>query len=179
MAFSGQFRSAGIWLPEAVSLAEHQPCTVSVTVDALVQNAKNAVLRCVITDAEGRAVATCCQALANGLQGLQLTIADARLWWCNGMGQAYLYTVTVTAEDASGAVLDRFTQRLGLRTIALEEPDLGENGSGFVFLLNGVPVFCKGANHVPCDCLPGRVTTEKERQLVRLARDEHMNMLRV
>ena len=164
---------------EAKTIDEGQPCAVKITVDALVQKEEGAVLRCRILDKANAVVAECCHALENGTKEMELTIPNAHLWWCNGMGEAYLYTVAVTAEDANGGVLDRFTQRLGLRTIALTEPDLGENGSGFVFLLNGVPVFCKGANHVPCDCLPGRITPDKERQLVTLARDEHMNMLRL
>lgn len=112
-------------------------------------------------------------------QEVELVIQPARLWWCNGLGEPYLYTVTVTLEDTHNAVLDSCNQRLGLRTIDLTEPDLGNGERGFTFVLNGVPVFCKGANHVPCDCLPGRITPEKDHSLIALARDAHMNTLRV
>lgn len=159
-------------------VAEGQPCQVAVSVEGENVSGEAVTLTCAIADAEGRTVAQCSSALAAS-QTLQLSIPEARLWWCNGMGEAHLYTVTVTAQDASGSVLDRWTQRLGLRTIALVEPVFGEDDTGFTFVLNGEPVFCKGANHVPCDCLPGRITPERERCLVALARDEHMNMLRV
>ena len=164
---------------EETNLAEGQPCTVKVTAEILRPDAQEVVLCCGIYDQEGYKVASCHQRMTGEAQEVQLTIQQAHLWWCNEMGEPYLYTVSVALEDAHDQVLDSFSQRLGLRTIALAEPELNENESGFTFLLNGVPVFCKGANHVPCDCLPGRVTPEKERALITLARDEHMNMLRV
>ena len=151
---------------------EGQPCRVSVTVEAT----EPCMAVCRIADREGNVVARSEQAAG---QDMLLTIPHARLWWCNGMGEPYLYTVTVDLTDAEGNLLDRHVQRLGLRTVALIEPELGHGESGFTFVLNGEKVFCKGANHVPCDCLPGRITAEKERRLIALARDEHMNMLRV
>lgn len=188
--------SCGIWKPVYLTCYEHaaihdvyarmagsklsegQPCQVDVTVEAERLSPGPMALCCTIADEGGAVVAQCNADLADQ-QTLHLTIPHARLWWCNGMGQPYLYTVKATVMDASGTELDSRTHRLGLRTIRLDEPDLGQDETGFTFVLNGVPVFCKGANHVPCDCLPGRITAEKERQLVALARDEHMNMLRI
>ena len=156
--------------------AEGQPCQVAVSAEVAPCSQEPFSLACRIADQEGRTVA---QASGDTVADLHLTIPQARLWWCNGMGESHLYTVTVEVLDASGAVLDSRTQRLGLRTIKLLEPDQGNDETGFTFVLNGEPVFCKGANHVPCDCLPGRITPEKERQLIALARDEHINMLRI
>lgn len=164
---------------EENTLAEGQPCTVKVTAEILRPDAEGMVLNIGIYDSEGNKVAACHQPMTGNTQEAELVIQRAHLWWCNGLGEPYLYTVTVTLEDTHDAVLDSFNQRLGLRTIALTEPDLGNGEHGFTFVLNGVPVFCKGANHVPCDCLPGRIAPEKERALIALARDAHMNMLRV
>lgn len=160
------------------SVAENQPCQVDVTIAMEQISPLPVVLHCTVTDADGNTVAQCGASPA-AQQTLRLSIPHAHLWWCNGMGEPYLYTVTVSALDASGHPVDSRSHRLGLRTIELQEPDLGQNETGFTFVLNGKPVFCKGANHVPCDCLPGRITAETERQLIALARDEHMNMLRI
>lgn len=158
---------------EAV-IAEGQPCRVAVAVE--VENrAASCTLVCHIADQDGSVVAQC---RSTGSE-MHLTIPEARLWWCNGMGESHLYTVTIDVEDASGSLLDSRTQRLGLRTIELVEPDLDNDETGFTFVLNGEKVFCKGANHVPCDCLPGRITPEKEQALITLAKDGHMNMLRI
>ncbi len=163
--------------PAAVP-AEGESCPVDVTVSSVAYK-PGCMLHCRITNREGQLVAQAAEALSGSEQTLHLTIPEAHLWWCNGMGESYLYTVTLQATDEDGHLLDEMTQRLGLHSIALEEPVFENGESGFTFVLNGEKVFCKGANHVPCDCLPGRITPEKERALVALARDEHMNMLRI
>lgn len=110
---------------------------------------------------------------------LPLTIPDAKLWWSNGLGDPYLYNIEFTLHAPDGTPVQTVTQEYGIRSISLREESLSENESGFTFVLNGVPVFCKGANHVPADCLIGRITDEKTTALVHLAADSHMNMLRV
>lgn len=110
---------------------------------------------------------------------MEITIPDARLWWCNGIAEPYQYLVTVTLHDRQGKILDSAIRHYGVRSISLREETLSAEESGFTFLLNGEPVFCKGANHVPADCLIGRITDEKSRALVDMAADSHMNMLRV
>lgn len=131
-------------------------------------------VRCRVTDAQG-AGAEC----TSWGSEAELTIDKARLWWCSGMGEPHLYTVTAELLDAQGKIVHALTQSFGLRTIALREEPLSEEESGFTFVLNGEPVFCKGANVTPADCLAGRVTAQRERTLVAMARDAHMNMLRV
>jgi beta-mannosidase len=46
-------------------------------------------------------------------------------------------------------------------------------------LINGVPVFAKGANWIPADSFPTRISKDKYRQLLESVRDTNMNMLRV
>lgn len=163
--------------PAENDLQEGQPCRVLVTVAQ--HQAAPCIIRNTIVDRDGQTVAQAVAQTSTAQTTLSLTIPEAKLWWCNEMGDAYLYTVKVSLEDAQGNVLDEQTQRLGLRTIALEEAPLPNDETSFTFVLNGERVFCKGANHVPCDCLPGRITPEKERALIAMAKDEHMNMLRI
>lgn len=158
--------------------AEGVPCKVTVTAAAIADR-EGCTLNCTIRDREGALVAEERKRLAAGEQTFEMTIPQAHLWWCNGMGDSYLYTVTAAAVTADGQVLDANTHRLGLRSIALIEPELPNGETGFTFVLNGEKVFAKGANHVPCDCLPGRITPEKEQALVAIAKDEYMNMLRI
>ncbi|MBN1458529.1 MAG: hypothetical protein JXA57_03270, partial [Armatimonadetes bacterium] len=49
----------------------------------------------------------------------------------------------------------------------------------FTFVVNGVPIFAKGANWVPTDSLLSRVTPEKYEALIRDACGANFNMLRV
>ena len=110
---------------------------------------------------------------------LSFAIPQARLWWSNGLGCPYLYHIEFTLHAPDGTPIQTVAQDYGIRSISLREEALSETESGFTFVLNGVPVFCKGANHVPADCLIGRITDTKTEALVALAADSHMNMLRV
>ena len=99
-------------------------------------------------------------------------VTDPQHWWPAGLGDQPLYALTVTLGTQTE------TRRLGLRTIELvTEPD--DVGAGFAIQVNGVPVFCKGANWVPADALPGRTTAAKTRALLQSAVDANMNMIRV
>lgn len=108
---------------------------------------------------------------------LKLTIPNPQLWWPNGLGAQKLYTLRarLLVNDKAS---DELSTRVGLRTLELrQQPD--KEGKTFTFVVNGVPVFAKGANWVPADAFPERVTRERYRQLIQSARDSNMNMLRV
>ena len=66
----------------------------------------------------------------------------------------------------------------GLRSVRLlREKD--QWGKSFGFEVNGVPIFAKGADVIPFDSFPDRVTPEKHRQILESARDANMNMVRL
>ncbi|HID08106.1 MAG TPA: glycoside hydrolase family 2 protein, partial [Armatimonadetes bacterium] len=108
---------------------------------------------------------------------LAVTITNPKLWFPNGYGEQPLYTVAIEVY-ADGRLLDSATRRIGLRTLKLvQRPD--RYGESFVFVINGIPIFCKGANWIPADVFPSRVTRERYEHLIRSAVEAHMNMLRV
>jgi beta-mannosidase len=107
---------------------------------------------------------------------LLIDVADPRLWWPNGYGEQPLYQIKVTLCRGE-QVCDRRAFQLGLRTLELRrEPDAF--GTSFTFAVNDVPVFAKGANWIPADSFPTRITDEHLEHLVRSAAEAHMNMLR-
>ncbi len=118
-------------------------------------------------------------ALKEGVQtvSVPLEIDSPRLWWPNGYGEQPLYTVT-TRLLVGGASVDEKRTRIGLRTLELRRQQ-DEFGKSFEFVVNGVPVFAKGANWIPADSFLPRVTRERYALLLRSAADAHMNMLRV
>lgn len=119
----------------------------------------------------------CSVAFSDGKAEAVISIEDPRLWWCNGLGEQPLYTLEVSLLR-EGEVLDVQSKRLGLRTIELDTaPD--EHGNQFRFLINGVPIFAKGADWIPGDSFITRFGKEETEFYIKSARDANMNMLRV
>ncbi len=107
---------------------------------------------------------------------VDFAITQPKLWWPNGMGEQHLYTLETTLAVSGGSQCH--SDNIGLRTVELvQEPDA--LGSSFMFRVNGMPVFMKGANIIPSDVFLPRVEPEKVEKLVGMARDANMNMLRV
>ncbi|WP_276522301.1 beta-mannosidase [Kallotenue papyrolyticum] len=109
---------------------------------------------------------------------ITLPVAAPQLWWPNGYGDQPLYRATVTLLDDEQQPLDRRSYTLGLRTIELrQQPDA--LGRSFTFVVNGVPIFAKGANWIPADSFPTRVSRERLTHLIGSAAAAHHNMVRV
>ncbi|HEX8338873.1 MAG TPA: glycoside hydrolase family 2 protein [Pyrinomonadaceae bacterium] len=109
---------------------------------------------------------------------LKLSVPNPRLWWPAGLGEQNLYTLRARLLTAGRRVSDELSTRTGLRTLELRQ-QRDAAGKSFAFVVNGVPVFAKGANWIPADSFPERVTRERYRHLLESARDANMNMLRV
>ncbi len=112
-------------------------------------------------------------------RSLRFTMEKPKLWWPNGAGKQYLYRVKVTLEDKEGNKIHSSVHKHGIRSVRIEEKVLDEHSKSFTFVINDCPIFAKGANHVPADCFPGRITDEKNRALLTAAAEAHMNMIRV
>lgn len=104
-------------------------------------------------------------------------IPRPRRWWPAGYGEQPLYTI-VTRLERDGAIVDERRTRIGLRTLEVRR-EKDQWGRSFEFVVNGVPVFAKGANWIPADSFPTRVDRTRYEHLLRSARDAHMNMVRV
>jgi beta-mannosidase len=107
---------------------------------------------------------------------LPIEIRHPKLWFPAGYGEQPLYEFTVTAGASAQFVESRKT-KAGLRSIVLDR-HLDKWGRSFQLVVNGVPVFAKGADVIPFDSFPNRVTTAKYRRILESARDANMNMIR-
>jgi beta-mannosidase len=112
---------------------------------------------------------------------LKVSIPKPELWWPNGYGGQPLYQVEVyliRKELSMERLLDQHLYQVGLRTIELrQKPD--QWGRSFVFVVNGIPILCKGSNWIPADSFPTRITDARLEWLIRSAAETHQNMLRV
>ena len=106
-----------------------------------------------------------------------IKVLRPKLWWPHGYGPQNLYQFKVRLEG-EGELLDEKSTRIGIRSVELvQEPD--EEGKSFIFKVNGVPIFCKGANWIPADSFLPRVTKERYEALLNMAIEANMNMLRI
>ena len=107
---------------------------------------------------------------------LPIEIRQPKLWWPAGYGEQARYDFT-THLSIAAAEMDTRTITTGLRSIVLDRhPD--KWGRSFQFIVNGVPIFAKGADVIPFDSFPNRVTTADYRRILESARDANMNMIR-
>jgi beta-mannosidase len=110
-------------------------------------------------------------------KSLVINVPNPRLWWPNGYGDQALYQLRVTA-SVNGVECDGRVSSFGIRTVRLlQEKD--EEGCSFIIEVNGVKIYCKGADWIPCDTFIPRIRPSTYERLLRLARDAHMNMIRV
>ena len=108
---------------------------------------------------------------------INFSVADPKLWWPVGLGDQALYTFRARL-SVNKKVVDEAVKRTGLRTLELrQKPD--EHGISFEFIVNGIPVFGRGANWIPADSFTTRITKEKYKKLLTSLRDANMNMVRV
>jgi beta-mannosidase len=104
-----------------------------------------------------------------------ITIDQPKLWWCQGLGQPYLYDLKLILLSDE-MKLDSLQMKVGLKKVELvREPD--SLGHSFYFKLNNRPVFIKGANVVPSG--PMLSSAMSDEQLVEKAKSLGINMLRV
>ena len=95
------------------------------------------------------------------------TVADVRPWTAETPN---LYTLLITLTDGDGAVTEAVRERVGFRTIAIENKQ---------FLVNGVPVYLKGVNLHDHDAARGHViSAELTRLDMQRMKEYNVNAIR-
>jgi beta-mannosidase len=111
------------------------------------------------------------RALAPGGQELAgvLAVRDPQPWWTHDLGHPNCYTVTL-AIVYGDEVSDERAQTFGIRRFEMRS---------WIASLNGKRLFLKGNNYPPGDTRIATMTPERYAEDLRLARECHMNLLRV
>ena len=176
------------WCPNVHAVGPYRPISLIDTstprvkvreIEAAPDGSGNGVLT-VSVDPEGISgapVLECCgirgtmTRVGDGRYVATLTIPGIKPWMPHTHGEPALHDVRIRCDET---VLD--LGRTGFRTI---DVDRGADGNGFGLVVNGVPVFCRGAVWTSADIL--RLTGDREsyRPWLELARDAGMNMLRI
>ena len=106
-----------------------------------------------------------------------IEVDHPQLWYPAGYGAQPIYHFDVSLREGT-TELEQRTVKTGLRSVVLRR-DLDQWGRSFEFVVNGIPVFAKGADVIPFDSFPNRVTDEKYRHILQSAKDANMNMVRL
>jgi len=113
----------------------------------------------------------------NGKVELTVSVPDPHLWWPSGHGEQPLYTALFTLV-AGDDVLDERQVRFGIRSVRLLQKK-DADGKSFIVEVNGRKIFCRGADWIPADSFIPRIAASTYDRLLRMAKDAHMNMIRV
>ncbi len=127
---------------------------------------------------------------------LYFDIDSPQLWYPRPYGEQPLYTLRITVNETVTE------QKFGIRTVKILQLkdtdehtiqkckelqqtvsgkiwDHNEEYSGFILLINGVRIYCTGANWVPCEPFPSEESEEKITKILELAVSGGVNMIRV
>ncbi|MBQ9099335.1 MAG: hypothetical protein IJY50_07900 [Clostridia bacterium] len=112
----------------------------------------------------------------------QFTVNTPELWWCNGQGAPYLYTWVVRNghEEHTGKL--GFRRLRLLRNAGARGPSIFPKGryeAPITVELNNRRIFCKGSNWVNPELFWGEITAARYEELIRLAKECHMNIFRM
>lgn len=134
----------------------------------------------VAVSANGKQLASRATSLKKGMNKVRMdyTMNKPRLWWTNGLGEAYLYDFKTTLKGKDGKVIDSATEDIGIRSLKLHN-DKDKYGHNLYFELNGQPLYAKGSDMIPNDNFLSRCNDSVYHAVVRDAKAVNMNIIRV
>ena len=98
-----------------------------------------------------------------------LVVPGVERWWPHTHGEQPRYEVTAEIDGVA----------LALGSVGFRSVEVDRSGGGFGVVVNGEPIFCRGAAWMPPDPVTLAASDDELRRLVALARAANMNMLRV
>ena len=108
-------------------------------------------------------------------------VENPRLWWPNGMGEPHLYDAKISLIKNGKTEVDTIAFKTGVRRIERTRttgPRVLERWDDWQFVVNGKPVFIKGANWMMPDVLCD-LQDDKYRWMLDMARNANVQMLRI
>lgn len=114
----------------------------------------------------------------NGIVKRIVKEKNPQCWWPRGHGEQHLYADTWNLQPLTGGKYFHQDIYFGIRTTELiTQPD--QWGTSYIVRINGKDIFCKGANYIPQDIFPARVSHLQIRNYVKQMKDANFNMVRI
>jgi beta-mannosidase len=188
-----RFVTSGIWRPARLEMWDkariadlyvHQKdvnaavAHISIEAEVMATDDATATFLVDYENSGKRSTASRSVALTKGVNhvALPIDINQPERWYPVGYGTQPIYKFNAKL-IINKKVEGELQAKAGLRAIVLRR-DLDQWGRSFEINVNGIPIFGKGADVIPFDSFPSRVTTAQYRQVLESARDANMNMIR-
>ena len=184
-ATSGIWRSVelvgkGIWTIESAHISQEKISIqrAELTLEMCVDSSTNTNAELTIADDRSGTDIVQTIPLTEGQNRLtqSIVVNSPELWWPVGHGEQNLYEFQIGLR--SQGCQHRLTKRVGLRDFKVQQKK-DKHGTSFAFIVNGKPIFSKGANWIPADSFTTRLKKEDYRRLLGSAVRANMNTLRV
>jgi beta-mannosidase len=148
-----------------------------VEITATVERYRRASLQAHVIVNGGDASLSTTESVRGNRLKVSFRVPNPRVWWPHGMGNQPMYHAIMSLRSGTEE-LQWLKIPFALRTIKLVQRDEAA-GTSFVFLINGERVYCKGANWIPGDNFLPRMPDKRYELLLEMAKNAHMNMIRV
>ena len=102
---------------------------------------------------------------------------NPQLWWPAGISEPNLYQDTLRL-FVNGKLVDEKPLLFGIRTSELVQK-IDQWGTSYEFHVNGLPIFCKGADFIPPSVFPASITEEDWINQVDQMSKANFNMVRI
>ena len=112
-------------------------------------------------------------------------VKGAELWQPRGRGAQTLYNVTFELLDSNQSLIEKTYKRIGFRKVELDTSLISKSISGkdathmFAIKVNGERLWIRGANWIPDDPFPTRVTKNRYRKRINDMLEVNINGIRV
>lgn len=111
------------------------------------------------------------------LHKIEFEIDSPKLWWTNGLGDPNIYDLLVEIQIRNSTLFSKEIA-FGVRSLKTVLED-DEHGKALYLILNGNPIFIKGANYIPQHSFLTKVESANYLAIIEAAKESNMNMLRV
>jgi beta-mannosidase len=109
----------------------------------------------------------------------EFPVPNAQIWHPRGRGEQPLYFVDLTLLDSKGDIVENYRKRVGFRHVAVDDSPTSDGRNLFAIKVNGERLWIRGANWIPDDPFPTRVTKERYQQRIKDMLEVNINGIRV
>lgn len=127
----------------------------------------------------GEVVAQSESTVAGAQTNLEFAVPNAQIWHPRGRGAQPLYDVEISLVAADGTTLEDDSKQTGFRLVELDTSESAPGKNHFAIKVNGERLWIRGANWIPDDPFPTRVTRERYHQRIKDMLEANINGIRV